>query len=459
MRMRDSLIAGGLFGFVLLSVAPALPAAEVPAGLEPMGPVRCRGDEELEIRGRHISAADNAVEAAGRCEVEIYDSYIEAGAVGILASNYAEVELYNTHVEAGEAALVAENFGNISMEGCRIVGGTVTRNFGEIEDEGGNMVTGRATTSATAGIPTGDVTIGPEGVRVESGGSTVIVGDDRVRVEAGGQATEVTGDWRTGGTVYTIEDTERLLVELGATLQEGRLRLQMAGDILFDFDSAAIRPDAATELAKVAHVVRLHSEGTVSVVGHTDSIGDDHYNQRLSEQRARAVSQWLHQSEGIPLQMLEASGRGEKNPVAHNTMPDGSDNSAGRAQNRRVEVAFVARDTAALSAAGRVTAGPVGVRVESGAAEVRMGAGNVEVRERAAGTLPASCARICDAWSAVSEEQAGCVTASLELGGYAVLGTYACMDVETTGECIGCWIALDVSDGDCARIARSCLGG
>jgi outer membrane protein OmpA-like peptidoglycan-associated protein len=73
------------------------------------------------------------------------------------------------------------------------------------------------------------------------------------------------------------------------------------------------------------------------VEGHTDSIGGDTYNQKLSERRAENVASALENG-GVSTQRVTAKGYGKRYPVAPNTNSDGTDNSAGRAKNRRVEV-------------------------------------------------------------------------------------------------------------------------
>lgn len=62
-------------------------------------------------------------------------------------------------------------------------------------------------------------------------------------------------------------------MSLNATRDQGEIRVELAGDVLFGFDSAEIRPDAAEELRKVAHVIRREATGEVEIVGHTDSKG------------------------------------------------------------------------------------------------------------------------------------------------------------------------------------------
>jgi outer membrane protein OmpA-like peptidoglycan-associated protein len=114
-------------------------------------------------------------------------------------------------------------------------------------------------------------------------------------------------------------------------------RVTVRNDVLFDFDKAELRPEAEEALARVAEILRQRQPRSVRVVGHTDSVGSDNYNQALSERRARSVAQWLT-AHGGELPPLQAVGRGEADPVAPNTTPDGRDNPEGRQQNRRVEV-------------------------------------------------------------------------------------------------------------------------
>ena len=107
------------------------------------------------------------------------------------------------------------------------------------------------------------------------------------------------------------------------------------GNVLFAFDSAQLTADAQRLLTDVGTRLNGASLVAVRVVGHTDSVGSDAYNQALSERRARSVADFLI-AQGVPAGKLSTEGRGESQPVADN----GSD--AGRAQNRRVEL-YVSR--------------------------------------------------------------------------------------------------------------------
>ncbi len=117
--------------------------------------------------------------------------------------------------------------------------------------------------------------------------------------------------------------------------------LQLAADVFFAFGQSDLTPAASTVLAEVADRLRTQAVGTVSVVGHTDAVGDDESNLVLSQRRAATVVTDLKaRLTGTGL-TLTASGKGEAEPVAPNALPDGSDNPDGRRQNRRVTVTFV----------------------------------------------------------------------------------------------------------------------
>ena len=156
-----------------------------------------------------------------------------------------------------------------------------------------------------------------------------------------GSVVEVCADWRRVAIRYG--DTEELLVELNATTEEGRIRVDLTGDLLFDFDSTAIRPDAEVVLSKVAQVIRDRAVGQVTVIGHTDSIGRDAHNQKLSEARSVAVMRWLNRNQGIPTSLMVGRGMSSKKPVASDAFAEGRDFPEGRAQTRRVEIQIATR--------------------------------------------------------------------------------------------------------------------
>lgn len=102
-------------------------------------------------------------------------------------------------------------------------------------------------------------------------------------------------------------------------------------DVLFDTAQFSLRPAAREKLAKVAGILAGHPGLKLDIEGHTDSVGSDEYNQRLSEQRGTAVRDYLME-QGMPVSAVTAKGLGETRPVASN------DTEAGRQLNRRVEL-------------------------------------------------------------------------------------------------------------------------
>jgi outer membrane protein OmpA-like peptidoglycan-associated protein len=102
-------------------------------------------------------------------------------------------------------------------------------------------------------------------------------------------------------------------------------------DVLFDTGSATLKPGAREKLARVAGILSSHPDLHIEIEGHTDNVGSDDYNQRLSEQRAASVQAYLLQQKIAPA-AVGTEGFGESRPVATN------DTAAGRQQNRRVEL-------------------------------------------------------------------------------------------------------------------------
>lgn len=112
-------------------------------------------------------------------------------------------------------------------------------------------------------------------------------------------------------------------------------------DVLFQFGSADLTPDALATVRSIAEILGTDAaDRRVSVEGHTDSVGPADYNQGLSERRAASVAAAL-QASGVGSGRLVSKGFGESFPVAHNNTPNGGDDPAGRARNRRVEVVIL----------------------------------------------------------------------------------------------------------------------
>jgi outer membrane protein OmpA-like peptidoglycan-associated protein len=109
-------------------------------------------------------------------------------------------------------------------------------------------------------------------------------------------------------------------------------------EILFDFDSYSIKPDARETLTYLANLLNNRATAPVEIEGHTDSVGSDRYNTELSRKRAAAVKQWFMSHHVDRPGEIQITPVGEREPIAPNRNPDGSDNPAGRRMNRRVVI-------------------------------------------------------------------------------------------------------------------------
>lgn len=96
--------------------------------------------------------------------------------------------------------------------------------------------------------------------------------------------------------------------------------------------------DNPAELEKAVDFVKKNSGAYITVTGHTDGKGTDQYNKSLSGRRANAVKEYLIDQKAIDRKKIKAKGLGAKEPIAKETTPDGQDDPAGRAKNRRVEI-------------------------------------------------------------------------------------------------------------------------
>jgi outer membrane protein OmpA-like peptidoglycan-associated protein len=138
--------------------------------------------------------------------------------------------------------------------------------------------------------------------------------------------------------VLRVEDIGGKVEDLVVKESDTEVRVELAADVLFDFDKADLLPRAEETLTKAAQFIseRAHG-GTVRIEGHTDSKGSDDYNQKLSSRRAASVRKWF-ESHGLKGVRFSTEGFGAKRPVVPNTHPDGSDDPEGRQKNRRVEI-------------------------------------------------------------------------------------------------------------------------
>ncbi len=148
-----------------------------------------------------------------------------------------------------------------------------------------------------------------------------------------GEIQQPKGTWQKPGEIQVPKGIQAIQAHESTCEQ----RLTTVADALFEFDKATLGADAEQTLAVLGPQIAQRGEHPIVIEGHTDSIGSDAHNQRLSEQRATAVRAWLAAHRFVPAS-TPIKGYGKTRPVAPNTNPDGSDNPAGRQKNRRVEV-------------------------------------------------------------------------------------------------------------------------
>ena len=158
-----------------------------------------------------------------------------------------------------------------------------------------------------------------------------------------GAVVGAVGGGLAGGAVGSYMDAQKRDLEknLAPEIQAGQARVEklpndvvritMTNQTAFETDSAAIKPGFNSTMDKLADVVVRYGKTTLTVVGHTDSTGSSTHNQRLSEQRAHSVAQYL-ESRRVNGMRLAIAGKGETQPVAANST------EVGRQANRRVEI-------------------------------------------------------------------------------------------------------------------------
>ena len=161
---------------------------------------------------------------------------------------------------------------------------------------------------------------------------------ERARAEARAAEAEAQAERARQRTQQANDQTaqmrERLKAQLNqvlATKESARGLIINMSDVLFDFNKFTLKPEAREKLAKVSGILLAYPGLTLQVEGYTDNIGSDAYNQKLSEQRAGAVRDYLVE-QGVAQTGITATGYGKNDPVADNST------NAGRAQNRRVQL-------------------------------------------------------------------------------------------------------------------------
>jgi outer membrane protein OmpA-like peptidoglycan-associated protein len=139
------------------------------------------------------------------------------------------------------------------------------------------------------------------------------------------------------GLINTVEDLKAQVRGMDVKETDLELKINLSGDILFDFDKADLRPAAEPVLAQVVILIQKYPRARVLIEGYTDGKGNQAYNLKLSDRRAVAVKKWLT-GKSIPANNMVTRGWGAAKPIAPNSKPDGTDDPEGRQKNRRVEL-------------------------------------------------------------------------------------------------------------------------
>jgi len=149
----------------------------------------------------------------------------------------------------------------------------------------------------------------------------------------GGAAGAFIGNYMDKQAAEIERDIEGAKVE---RVGEG-IKITFSSGILFDVDQSNVKDQYRSELTELSRILNKYADTNIMLVGHTDSTGSEEYNLGLSEKRAASVANYLA-TQNVNSGRFTTEGYGESQPVATN------DTDAGRAQNRRVEVAIWAND-------------------------------------------------------------------------------------------------------------------
>lgn len=175
------------------------------------------------------------------------------------------------------------------------------------------------------------------GAAVGAGLGQVIGGDTEATLIGAGIGAALGGV--AGGSIGRYMDNQEAALRQQFAASEAAnvqrnadvLAVTFKGDVLFDVNSAALKPGSYSEINRVANVLMQYPQTTIQVAGHTDSTGGEAYNQGLSERRAMSVQNALV-NQGVAPMRMRSLGFGESQPIADNST------EAGRQLNRRVVV-------------------------------------------------------------------------------------------------------------------------
>ena len=181
---------------------------------------------------------------------------------------------------------------------------------------------------------------------------------DRARAEADAADARARAAEATQTANKSVQDAntarEQLKAQLNsvlATSESARGLIVNMSDVLFDSGKYTLKPDTKVSLAKVSGILAAYPGLKLQVEGYTDSVGGDDYNQKLSENRAGSVKDFLV-SQGVSINNISAAGYGKTKPIADNST------AAGRAQNRRVQL-VVSGDAIGVQQSGPDAGSPI----------------------------------------------------------------------------------------------------
>ena len=200
-----------------------------------------------------------------------------------------------------------------------------------------------AVAAGIAGCSTGKMGYRETGTVIGAAGGAVLGAVAYNKNRTQGAVLGAVGGALAGGVVGRYMDDQKRDLEknLAAEIQAGQARVEklpnhvvlvtMTSQTAFETNSAGIKPGFHSTMDKLADVVVRYGKTTLTVVGHTDDVGSNAYNQSLSERRALSVAQYL-ESKRVDSMRLATAGKGETQPRSTNNT------EAGRQENRRVEI-------------------------------------------------------------------------------------------------------------------------
>jgi outer membrane protein OmpA-like peptidoglycan-associated protein len=287
-----------------------------------------------------------------------FKPYIFKGTVVNSTSHTPETDVTITYVDSLTQATVKQTLTNVNgvyqflVENNRPFSirvekkGFVTKSLNQAAGTG---VNGTSVTAIGAGQGVGSgVTLAMNSGSGNGAGSTAAMGSGSpVTV---GSADGMGAGAPTGGTFVSpavslepiVNPTEQSFANNQSAGGNSSGQSMMVNNILYDFGHATLRAEAIPVLDSLVKEMEAQPKLTVILSAHTDSVGSDAYNLKLSQERAKMCTEYLI-SKGISNARISAVGYGKANPIAPNTLPNGQDNPDGRQLNRRVE--FTVKET------------------------------------------------------------------------------------------------------------------